>query len=66
MEDKKQKQREAVKRYEQKHDRININFTKGTRDRIEATGLNCSPSVFIQFATEFMLNYLERCNRNEE
>ena len=59
MEDKKQKQREAVRRYEASHDRINVLFAKGTRDRIKATGLNCSTSQFIQFAVEFLLNYIE-------
>ena len=64
MEDKKQKQREAVRKYEAAHDRINVLFSKGTRERIADTGLGVSASQFIQFSTEFMLNYIER-RKNE-
>lgn len=66
MEDKKQKQREAVRRYEANHDRINVLFAKGTRDRIQDTGLGVSASQFIQFSTEFMLNYIERRKHESE
>ena len=65
MEDKKQKQREAVRKYEANHDRINVLFTKGTRDRIRATGLNCSVSEFVKFAVDFLLNYIEQIDPNK-
>ena len=66
MEDKKQKQRDAVKRYEANHDRINVLFAKGTRDRIQDTDLGVSASQFIQFSTEFMLNYIEHRKHESE
>lgn len=52
-------QKEAIKRYEAAHDRMTIMFSKGTRDRINALDLDCTPAKFIMFATEFMLNYCE-------
>lgn len=52
-------QKEAIKRYEAAHDRMTIMFSKGTRDRIKALDLDCTPAKFIMFATEFMLNYCE-------
>lgn len=52
--------RERVRTYEQKHDRFTIITAKGTRDRIQALGLDCTPAMFAKFATEFMLNYCER------
>ena len=58
----KENQKQAVKRYEAAHDRMTIMFSKGTRDRIRALDLDCSPSRFIMFATEFMLNYCESKN----
>ena len=55
-----EKQRKRVRTYEDQHDRISILCSKGTRDRIQALGLNCSAPRFAMFATEFMLNYCER------
>ena len=57
-------QRKRVRTYEQEHDRITVICNKGTRDRIQALGLNCSSPRFAAFATEFMLNYCERRRKN--
>lgn len=60
----KENQKQAVKRYEAAHDRMTIMFDKGTKERIQALNLDCSPSRFIMFATEFMMNYCERRSKN--
>lgn len=59
-----EKQRESVKKYEQAHDRVTLICSKGTRDRIQALDLGCTPAMFAKFATEFMLNYCERRRKN--
>ena len=55
-----EKQREAIRKYEESHDRITVICAKGTRQRIEKLGLNVSPARFAAFAVEFMLNDCER------
>ena len=59
-----EKQRNAVSTYEKKHDRVTVICTKGTRSRIEALGIGCTPARFAAFATEFMLNYCERRSKH--
>lgn len=59
-----EEQRQSVRTYEQKHDRFTIITAKGTRDRIQALDLGCTPAMFAKFATEFMLNYCERRKKN--
>lgn len=59
-----EKQRESAKNYEAKKDRVTVMFDRGTRERIDALGLGCTPNRFVMFATEFMLNYCERKKKN--
>lgn len=59
-----EKQRAAVRKYEEAHDRVTVMFDKGTRDRINRLGLNCTPAMFTRFAAEFMLNYCEKRSGN--
>lgn len=61
-----EEQRKAVRNYENKHDRVTVICAKGTRSRIEALGIGCSPARFAAFATEFMLNYCERRKTNAD
>ena len=42
--------RKAVRRYEEKNYRLNIVFPAGTKERIEALGLNKTASAFVREA----------------
>ena len=52
-------QRDYQKKYEESRERMTCMFPKGTRERIAAAGLPCSPTKFVQFSAEFMLNFIE-------
>ena len=58
-------QRDYQKKYEQAHERVTCMFPKGTRERIAAAGLPCSPTKFVQFSAEFMLNFIESSKKKE-
>ena len=51
---------EAVRRYEKKNYRLNLVFPGGTRERIEALGLDKTASAFIRDAVLAELDRLER------
>lgn len=53
-------QRKAVREYEKNNYRLNIVFPKGTKERIEALGLNKSNSAFIRDSVLAKLDELEK------
>ena len=53
-------QRKAVRDYEKNNYRLNIVFPKGTKERIEALGLNKTNSAFIR---DTVLNKLEELEK---
>ncbi len=53
-------QRKAVRKYEQNNYRLNIVFPKGTRERIEALGLDKTNSAFVRDTVLAKLDELER------
>ncbi len=55
-----QRQREAVRKYEQNNYRLNIVFPKGTKERIEALNLNKTNSAFIRDTVLNKLDELEK------
>lgn len=55
-----QKQREAVRKYEQNNYRLNIVFPKGTKERIEALNLDKTNSAFIRDTVLNKLDELEK------
>lgn len=52
--------RKAVRRYEEKNYRLNIVFPAGTKERIEALGLNKTASAFVREAVLNKLDELEK------
>lgn len=52
--------RKAVRRYEEKNYRLNIVFPAGTKERIEALGLNKTASAFVREAVLTKLDELEK------
>lgn len=55
-----QRQREAVRKYEQNNYRLNIVFPKGTKERIEALKLEKTNSAFIRDTVLNKLDELEK------
>ena len=53
-------QRKAVRKYEQNNYRLNLVFPKGTKERIEALGLEKSNSAFIRDTVLNKLDELEK------
>lgn len=53
-------QRKAVREYEKNNYRLNIVFPKGTKERIEALGLNKTNSAFIRDTVLSKLDELEK------
>ena len=53
-------QRKAVREYEKNNYRLNIVFPKGTKERIEALGLEKSNSAFIRDTIISKLDELEK------
>lgn len=53
-------QRKAVRQYEKNNYRLNIVFPRGTKERIEALGLNKSNSAFIRDTVISKLDELEK------
>nr|DAG30691.1 MAG TPA: antitoxin [Caudoviricetes sp.]DAO46216.1 MAG TPA: antitoxin [Bacteriophage sp.] len=53
-------QKEAIRRYEKNNYRLNIVFPKGTKERIEALGLEKSNSAFIRDTVIAKLDELEK------
>ena len=53
-------QKEAVRRYEKNNYRLNIVFPKGTKERIEALGLEKTNSAFIRDTVLTKLDELEK------
>ena len=53
-------QKEAIRRYEKNNYRLNIVFPKGTKERIEALGLEKSNSAFIRDTVRAKLDELEK------
>lgn len=53
-------QRENVRKYEKNNYRLNIVFPKGTKERIEALGLNKTNSAFIRDTVLAKLDELEK------
>ncbi len=53
-------QRESVRKYEKNNYRLNIVFPKGTKERIEALGLNKTNSAFIRDTVLAKLDELEK------
>ena len=56
-------QRKAVREYEKNNYRLNIVFPKGTKERIEALGLNKTNSAFIRDTILSKLDELEKILR---
>lgn len=52
--------RKAVREYEKNNYRLNIVFPKGTKERIEALGLNKTNSAFIRDTILSKLDELEK------
>ena len=52
--------KEAIRRYEKNNYRLNIVFPKGTKERIEALGLEKSNSAFIRDTVIAKLDELEK------
>ena len=57
-------QRRAVANYEEKVDRVNCRFPKGTKQRIEATGSTIN--AFIIMAVEKELERIEKTKTTQE
>lgn len=55
-----QKQRDAIRKYEQNNYRLNIVFPKGTKERIEALNLDKTNSAFIRDTVLNKLDELEK------
>ena len=55
--------RKAVREYEKNNYRLNIVFPKGTKERIEALGLNKTNSAFIRDTILSKLDELEKILR---
>ncbi len=55
-----QKQRDAIRKYEQNNYRLNIVFPKGTKERIEALKLEKTNSAFIRDTVLNKLDELEK------
>lgn len=53
-------QRKAIREYEKNNYRLNIVFPKGTKERIEALGLNKTNSAFIRDTILAKLDELEK------
>ena len=53
-------QKEAIRRYEKNNYRLNVVFPKGTKERIEALGLEKSNSAFIRDTVIAKLDELEK------
>lgn len=53
-------QRKAIRNYEKNNYRLNIVFPKGTKERIEALGLDKSNSAFIRDTVISKLDELEK------
>ncbi len=53
-------QRKAIRNYEKNNYRLNIVFPKGTKERIEALGLDKSNSAFIRDTVINKLDELEK------
>lgn len=53
-------QRKAVRNYEKNNYRLNIVFPKGTKERIEALGLDKTNSAFIRDTVISKLDELEK------
>ena len=53
-------QRKAIRNYEKNNYRLNIVFPKGTKERIEALGLDKSNSAFIRDTVLAELERLEK------
>lgn len=51
---------EAVKKYIKSRDRYNIMLPDGTKERIEALGLSCSPTKFMRDTILAKIDELER------
>ena len=56
-------QRKAVREYEKNNYRLNIVFPKGTKERIEALGLDKSNSAFIRDTIISKLEELEKTSK---
>ena len=56
-------QRKAVRAYEKNNYRLNIVFPKGTKERIEALGLDKSNSAFIRDTVISKLDELEKTSK---
>lgn len=56
-------QRKAVRTYEKNNYRLNIVFPKGTKERIEALGLDKSNSAFIRDTVMSKLDELEKTSK---
>ena len=52
-------QREAVRKYEKKNDRINVIFPAGTRDKMKALGIE-KPNTFIKEVVAAELERMEK------
>lgn len=57
--DKKLKHREAVKKYQDNCDRINVIFPTGTRDKMKKVGIQ-KPSTFIKEVVAAELERMEK------
>lgn len=53
-------QRKAIREYEKRNYRLNIVFPAGTRERIEALGINKSNTAFIRDTVLAKLDELEK------
>lgn len=56
-------QRKAIRNYEKNNYRLNIVFPKGTKERIEALGLDKSNSAFIRDTIISKLEELEKISK---
>lgn len=56
-------QRKAIRNYEKNNYRLNIVFPKGTKERIEALGLDKSNSAFIRDTIISKLEELEKTSK---
>lgn len=59
-EEQKEARRKAVRKYEKNNYRLNIVFPAGTKERIEALGLNKTASAFVRDAVLSKLDELEK------
>ena len=53
-------QRKAVRKYEKNNYRLNIVFPKGTKERIEALGMNKTASSFVRDTVLAKIDELEK------